>query len=137
MLAECIALGLFLAGLGLCIVTGIQILYALLFGLLCFSVYCLAKGYSARETGSMLWEGISQVRNILIIFVFIGGLTAVWRISGTIPYILYYAVGFIHPRYFVLCTFLLCSSMSFLTGTSFGTAVPWESYACSYRMQQA
>ena len=122
MLAECIALGLFLAGLGLCIVTGIQILYALLFGLLCFSVYCLAKGYSARETGSMLWEGISQVRNILIIFVFIGGLTAVWRISGTIPYILYYAVGFIHPRYFVLCTFLLCSSMSFLTGTSFGTA---------------
>ena len=122
MLAECIALGLFLAGLGLCIVTGIQILYALLSGLLCFSVYCLAKGYSARETGSMLWEGISQVRNILIIFVFIGGLTAVWRISGTIPYILYYAVGFIHPRYFVLCTFLLCSSMSFLTGTSFGTA---------------
>ena len=55
MLAECIALGLFLAGLGLCIVTGIQILYALLFGLLCFSIYCLAKGYSARETGSMLW----------------------------------------------------------------------------------
>ena len=44
MLAECIALGLFLAGLGLCIVTGIQILYALLSGLLCFSVYCLAKG---------------------------------------------------------------------------------------------
>ena len=53
MLAECIALGLFLAGLGLCIVTGIQILYALLFGLLCFSVYCLAKGYSARETGQL------------------------------------------------------------------------------------
>ena len=40
MLAECIALGLFLAGLGLCIVTGIQILYALLFGLLCFSICC-------------------------------------------------------------------------------------------------
>ena len=109
--------------LGICLQSaGIQILYALLFGLLCFSIYCLAKGYSARETGSMLWEGISQVRNILIIFVFIGGLTAVWRICGTIPYILYYAVGFIHPRYFVLCTFLLCSSMSFLTGTSFGTA---------------
>lgn len=43
MLAECIALGLFLAGLGLCIVTGIQILYALLFGLLCFSIYVWPK----------------------------------------------------------------------------------------------
>lgn len=122
MLAECIALGLFLAGLGLCIFTGIQILYALLFGLLCFSVYCLSKGYSARDTGAMLWEGISQVKNILIIFVLIGGLTAVWRICGTIPYILYHGAGLIHPRYFVLCTFLLCSFMSFLTGTSFGTA---------------
>ena len=67
MLAECIALGLFLAGLGLCIVTGIQILYAPVVRPALFSVYCLAKGYSARETGSMLWEGISQVRNILII----------------------------------------------------------------------
>ncbi|MFR3754199.1 MAG: Na+/H+ antiporter NhaC family protein [Enterocloster sp.] len=93
-----------------------------MFGLLCFSVYCLAKGYSARETGSMLWEGIFPGTEYPYYFVFIGGLTAVWRISGTIPYILYYAVGSIHPRYFVLCTFLLCSSMSFLTGTSFGTA---------------
>lgn len=122
MLAECITLGLFLAGLGLCIFTGIQILYALLFGLFCFSVYCLWKGYLVRETCAMLWEGISQVQNILIIFAFIGGLTAVWRICGTIPYILYHAVGLINPKYFVLCTFLLCSAMSFLTGTSFGTA---------------
>lgn len=30
-------------------------------------------------------------------------------------------MGLIEPRYFVLCTFLLCSMMSFLTGTSFGT----------------
>lgn len=122
MLAECITLGLFLAVLGLCIFTGIQILYALLFGLLCFSVYCLSKGYSVKETCSMLSEGMSRVQNILIIFAFIGCLTAVWRVCGTIPYILYHAMGFISPRYFVLCTFLLCSMMSFLTGTSFGTA---------------
>ena len=32
----------------LCIVMGIQILYALLFGLLCFSIYCLAKGYYGK-----------------------------------------------------------------------------------------
>ena len=70
MLAECIALGLFLAGLGLCIVTGIQILYALLFGLLCFSIYCLAKGYSARETGSMLW-GVFPRYGISLLFLYL------------------------------------------------------------------
>ena len=101
MLAECIALGLFLAGLGLCIVTGIQILYALLFGLLCFSIYCLAKGYSARGNRLHAVGGYFPGTEYPYYFVFIGGLTAVWRISGTIPYILYYAVGFIHPRYFV------------------------------------
>ena len=138
MLAECVALGLFLAGLGLCIVTGIQILYALLSGLLCFSVYCLAKGYSARETGSMLWEGISQVRNILIIFVFIGGLTAVWRISGT------------HPLYPILCgrihtsQVLSCSAPSscvsmFLPHRQLPLArqVPWGHMHAHIAMQQA
>lgn len=49
-------------------------------------------------------------------------MTAVWRACGTIPWIIYYGVELIQPRYFVLCTFLLCSVMSFLTGTSFGTA---------------
>ena len=122
MLAEIITLGLFLAGLGLCIFTGLQILYALLFGLVCFSVYAVLKGHSAKETCSMLIEGMGKVKNILFIFLLIGSLTSIWRTSGTIPYILYHAMRFINPRYFVLCTFLLCSVMSFLTGTSFGTA---------------
>lgn len=55
-------------------------------------------------------------------FVLIGCLTASWRVGGTIPFILYYSVDLIEPRYFVLCTFLLCCMMSFLTGTSFGTS---------------
>ena len=122
MIAEIITLGLFLAGLGLCIFTGIQILYALLFGLACFSLYTLSRGYSVRETCSMLGEGMGKVKNILIIFVLIGSLTSIWRTCGTIPFILYHAMGLIDPRFFVLCTFLLCSMMSFLTGTSFGTA---------------
>lgn len=122
MIAEFITLGLFLAGLGLCIFTGIQILWALLSGMVCFSLYTISKGYSVRETCSMLIEGMGKVKNILFIFLLIGSLTSIWRTSGTIPFILYHAMGLISPRYFVLCTFLLCSIMSFLTGTSFGTA---------------
>lgn len=122
MIGEIITLGLFLTGLGLCIFTGVPILYALVFGLACFSVYTLLKGYSVRETCGMLIEGMGKVKNILFIFLLIGSLTSIWRTCGTIPFILYHAMGLINPRYFVLCTFLLCSLMSFLTGTSFGTA---------------
>lgn len=121
MTAETITLGLFLTGLGLCIISGTKVLYALIFGMACFFFYSLKKGFSVKATCSMFLEGMSRVTNILIIFVFIGSLTAVWRICGTIPFILYHAMGLIKPRYFVLCTFLLCSMMSFLTGTSFGT----------------
>lgn len=121
MIAEHITLGLFLAGLVLCIVTGTQLLYALILGVVCFGAYSLHRGNSFPDTCRMLKEGMAKISNILVIFVFIGCLTASWRICGTIPFILFHSVRFIQPQYFVLCTFLLCSAMSFLTGTSFGT----------------
>lgn len=121
MTAEMITLGLFLMGLVLCIASGTDLLFALLFGMLCFSIYSIRKGNSPKATGQMLKEGMSQVANILIILILIGCLTASWRFCGTIPFILYHSIRFIQPRFFILCTFLLCSMMSFLTGTSFGT----------------
>lgn len=120
-IVEILTLGLFLAGLAVCILTGTEILLALLFGALCFSVYALYKGVTPGNLVHMMAEGVCKVANILKIFILIGCLTALWRISGTIPFILYHSVGLIQPQYFVLCTFLLCSVMSFLTGTSFGT----------------
>lgn len=97
MTAETITLGLFLIGLGLCIISGTEVLYALIFGMACFFFYSLKKGFTVRATCSMFLEGMSRVTNILIIFVFIGSLTAVWRICGTIPFILYHAMGLIEP----------------------------------------
>ena len=119
---ETLILGLFIGGLGLCIIGNFQILYALVFGMFLFGFYALKCGYSKRETIKMLFEGVSKIKNILIIFGLIGALTAVWRLSGTIPFILYYSVDLIKPEIFVLSTFLLCCLMSALIGTSMGTA---------------
>lgn len=121
-MAERVSLLLFLAGLLVCIVTGFSILYALAFGLICFFTYGLTKKHTVKQMLSMIWSGISTAKTILIVFVLIGVLTSVWRSAGTIPYLIYHAVGLIQPDYFVLYTFLLCSGMSFLLGTSFGTA---------------
>lgn len=121
-MAERISLSLFLAGLLVCIFTGLSILYALTFGLISFFVYGLWKKHTIKEMLLMMWSGILTAKTILIVFVLIGVLTSVWRSAGTIPFLIYHAVGFIDPNYFVLYTFLLCSAMSFLLGTSFGTA---------------
>lgn len=119
---EKITLSFFLGGLIACILGGFQILYALGFGLVCFVVYGLTKQYTLRQMFEMMLDGVRGAKNILIIFLLIGILTSVWRSAGTIPFLIYHAVRILNPAHFLLYTFLLCCMMSFLMGTSFGTA---------------
>lgn len=49
-------------------------------------------------------------------------ITALWRASGTIAFIVYMGSKLISPSILILLTFLLCSILSFLIGTSLGTA---------------
>ena len=59
---------------------------------------------------------------VIKIFVLIGVITAVWRSAGTISTIVYYGIAWMPGDYFLPGAFLLCSLVSFLLGTSFGTA---------------
>lgn len=116
-----LVLSVFLGGLTACLVAGVTVLWALLLGAACFSAYALHQGHTPRAVGSMLWTGVRKVGNILAIFGLVGMLTAVWRASGTIPFIIRGTLPFVDPAYFVLSTFVLCSLMSLLLGTSFGS----------------
>lgn len=119
---EFLTLGIFCGLLVACIITGRSIIYALLAGLVVFSLYGKRQGYSWKEIGRMAFQGILKVKNILITFLLIGMLTALWRQAGTIPAIICYTVHLIKPSTFLLMTFLLNCLVSVLTGTSFGTA---------------
>jgi NhaC family Na+:H+ antiporter len=119
---EVMTIILFLLALAACVITGASILYALLAGYVIFFAYGLWKGFSPYELLRMTWSGISTVKNILIVFLLIGMISAVWRASGTIPMIIYTAGGFIRPAAFLVITFLLNCLLSILTGTSFGTS---------------
>lgn len=70
----------------------------------------------------MLYSGMTTVKKLLFVFLLIGILTAFWRMSGTIPVIIAYALRLIRPKIFYLMCFLLCCGLSFLTGTSVGSA---------------
>lgn len=119
---ELLVLTLFCGGLLLCIVLDWSILYALGAGLVLFLLYGKGKGFSWRALGGMALSGVKTVKNILITFVLIGMLTALWRDAGTIPVIVCYATRLIRPSVFLLMAFLLNCMVSFLTGTAFGTA---------------
>ena len=80
-----VVISLFLGGLALCIVTGASLLWALAFGLLCFTGHAFRQGFRPREIAGLCGRGVRTIGNILKIFVLIGMLTAVWRSAGTIP----------------------------------------------------
>ncbi len=119
---ETVILGLFVGALVVCVALDITILAALVLGFLLFSGYSLSRGFSVQATGKMAWKGLRTSRNILIVFVLIGIITAAWRASGTIPMIIYSATQFIVPSIYLLVAFLLNCLVSILMGTAFGTA---------------
>ena len=119
---ELLILFLFCTALLVCVGLHLPILYALTAGLLLFCVYALKRGFSAGEILLMCWSGIKTARNVLITFLLIGILTALWRTAGTIPVIICYSGVLITPALFLVMSFLLNCAVSLVTGTAFGTA---------------
>lgn len=104
------------------ILTGLPLLGALAIGFCLFFWYGLHRGFSFRQVAAMAWRGVLAVKTIFLVFLLIGMLTALWRAAGTIGYIIALAVRFIRPSIFLLLAFWLNCAVSFLLGTSFGTA---------------
>lgn len=71
-----------------------------------------------RSTG----EKIAAVLPALLILLAIGMLIGAWVFSGTIPYLVYWGVRLVDPRFLLLTSFLATAAMSLATGTSWGSA---------------
>lgn len=119
---EILTLALFCAVLLICVIFDASVLYALAAGLIIFSAYAKFRKHNFKSILKMIFDGVKTSKNILINFLLIGLLTASWRESGTIAFIICSASEFINPQVFVLMTFLLNALVSFLMGTSFGTS---------------
>ena len=117
-----IAILLFSLSLIFCLLLKLSVVYALIIGYMIFVIYGLIKGHNLIVLIKKSFEGVLTVKNILLVFILIGMITALWRASGTIAYIVYMGSKLISPSILILLTFLLCSILSFLIGTSLGTA---------------
>ena len=119
---ENIVLALFAIAILLCVASGQSVVIALAFGLALFLWHGHRLGFGAGELARMCLAGLGKTRVILFTYILIGLLTATWRASGTIPEIVALASGLVSAQGFLLTAFLLNCALSFLTGTSFGTA---------------
>ncbi|WP_336182312.1 Na+/H+ antiporter NhaC family protein [Fusobacterium polymorphum] len=117
-----IAILLFSLSLIFCLLLKLSVVYALIIGYMIFVIYGLIKGYNLKVLVKKSFEGMLTVKNILLVFILIGMITALWRASGTIAFIVYMGSKLISPSILILLTFLLCAVLSLLIGTSLGTA---------------
>lgn len=113
---------LFALVLFVCVVFDYSVIFALLFGLVLFFLHGLIKGHSFSEMFGFTKTGLKRSEKIAVSMGLIGCLTAIWRASGTIAYIVFHASHFCIPSFMLLMTFWGCSLIAFLLGTAFGTA---------------
>ena len=99
----------------------INIVYPLFVGLLLLMFVALRRGFQFKDVFNMALKGGKKSLLIIRIFILIGAITAVWRASGTVAFIVYHGIELMNPRYFIVYAFILCSIVSFLLGTAFGT----------------
>ena len=113
---------LFCAELLTCVLLGVPILCALVLGLCLFLWYGRRCGFPWKDLLCMMRSGIYTSRSILLVFLLIGMLTALWRACGTIPLMICCALELMLPQQVLLMSFLFNCVVSMLTGTAFGTA---------------
>lgn len=115
-----ICFALFLLLMIACMVTGVDMTFALMLGIVLFSIIALRRGHTICEIWQMMWREGRKLVSVLGVFMCIGAITALWRSCGTIAYFIYHGVQMITPPVFVLVSFLLTCLLSYALGTSFG-----------------
>lgn len=119
-LAPLIALGLFL-GIGYgALQLSIEIL--LIAAASVAGLIGLRLGYTYKELESGIMESLLKGMPAIIIVIVVGALIGSWIAAGAIPYMIYLGLKLISPQYFLLTACLVCSVVSVVTGTSYGTA---------------
>jgi len=105
-----------------CMILKLDLVYGLLVGMAAFMAAAVHAGFSLKKVLQMMWHGIRESFIVVGVLLIIGAMTGIWRGSGTIQQLVVYGTELIHPQLFILYAFLLPSAVSYLIGTSFGTA---------------
>lgn len=116
MFALIVAAGAF-GALGTEILIVILLLTALVAGLV-----ARRQGFGWADIQRSTGQKVADVLPALLILLSIGLLIAGWVLSGTIPWLVYWGIRLIDPRFIVLTAFFATALMSLFTGTSWGSA---------------
>lgn len=101
--------------------TGASQVALLLTTAFCATIGMAGYGIPWKEFEKAIVNNIAGVSTALIILLIIGALSAAWMVSGVVPTLIYYGIQIIHPKFFLLCTCIICAVVSVMTGSSWTT----------------
>ena len=78
-------------------------------------------GHRYRELEQGIVTSLMKGMPAMLIVIVVGALIGSWIACGTIPMLVYYGVQLISPKLFLLTACVVCSIVSVVTGTSYGT----------------
>ena len=87
--------------------------------IMCVMAVCFGIPYGELQKG--IKDTISSMIVAMLILLVVGVLVGTWMASGTVPVMIYYGMKIITPGLFLPITCILCTFMSTLAGTSWGT----------------
>ena len=99
----------------------VEVHVLLLGAILWVAVNSSVLGYSFRDIKELMNEGLSHGLSAFYIFMLIGVVIAGLIESGAVATLVYHALDFVTPGWFLPSTLLICAFMSVATGTSWGT----------------
>ena len=73
---------LFLAAVALCLLEGWSLIAAIWAGILFFGLLGLRKGFSIKAMASAAWAQGRKMCCVIVIYMLIGAITALWRSAG-------------------------------------------------------
>jgi len=94
----------------------------MLIGTAIAALMAMRLGHKWNDVEQYMFDGIRQALQAIIILAIIGVLIGVWILAGVVPTMIYYGLGILSPKIFLVATLLICSVTSLATGTSWGTA---------------
>ena len=79
-------------------------------------------GYTYKEMEEGIVTSLSKGMPAMLIVIIVGTLIGSWIACGTIPMLIFYGLKIISPKFYLVTACVVCSIISVVTGTSYGTA---------------
>ncbi len=106
----------------LCVRAGLNLEIPLFMTWLIIWIFTKVCGYEWKTVEGYMLDGVRAGFQSIMIVAAVGCLIGTWILAGTIPTMIYYGLQLISPGIFLPATMLLCSILSVMTGTSYGSA---------------